>query len=84
MEFLNLIALKQTAKNSDELNSVIKYIDDTIKYQILPLGSQIISASNSNLPIDEHINKGLTIKIDIDEKLQRAYELIARIRRALT
>ena len=75
---------KQTAKNSDVLNSVIKYIDDTIKYQILPLGSQIISASNSNLPIDEHINKGLTIKIDIDEKLQRAYELIARIRRALT
>ena len=84
MEFLNLIVLKQTAENSDELNSVIRYIDETIKDQLLPLEPQIVSASNRNQPIDEHIKKGLKIKIDIDEALQRAYELIARIRRALT
>ena len=75
---------KQTAENSDELNLVIRRIDDTIKTQLLPLELQIVSASNRNKPIDEHIERGMEIKTDIDELLQRAHELISRIRRALT
>ena len=75
---------KETAKYSEELDLLIRYIEERIRNQVLPLESQIVEASNLNHPTNIHILEGFSIKQDMDKRFMKAHEIIARIRTSLT
>ena len=74
----------RTRASSQQLVALIRDLDHQVKYELLPLNGEILDRSAAERLTQEFVLKIGNLKMDIDSKVQKAYELIAIVKTRLT
>jgi hypothetical protein len=75
---------RQTQKLVSQLHKTIVKLDGLIKYQLLPLESQVADTPLNSMLSPEFADKVMVLKIELDTLMQSAHSLIAKIKVKLT
>ncbi len=74
----------QTGKIAKEMEATIKLIDSQIKFTLLPLENELLELANRHKLDEAKLRETGTFKLMVENQLQRAYELIAKMKTAFT
>ncbi len=78
------LQIRETKRLSNELGEAILSIDGLIKFQLLPMESNIVDLSSKRKLTNEHMLNAAKLKVELDSLLQLAYSLVAQIKASLT
>jgi len=74
----------RTKDSAQQLAVLIRDLDQQVRYQLLPLNGEILDRSAARRLTQEFVLQIGNLKLDIDSKVQRAYELIAQLKTKFT
>ena len=78
------IETSRTRVNAQQMAELIRDLDRQVKYELLPLNGEILDRSATKLLTEDFVLRIGNLKMDIDSRVQKAYELVALINTRLT
>ena len=80
----NSLSTGKTKSSAEQLASLISDLDLQVKHELLPIDGEILDRSAQKRLLRDFVLKVGSMKQTIDSKVQKAYELMAQIKTALT